>query len=670
MKVENLITEHIDIWTSAVKTKSTSGRGSNKKLELYGVKKLRELILELAVRGKLVPHDPNDEPASVLLERIAAEKSQLVKDKKIKKQKALPEVTKQEAPFNAPKGWEWARLGNLSSDIHYGYTASAKPDSEGVRLLRITDIQNDKVNWGTVPACDITEEKAKSYLLENDDILIARTGGTIGKSYLVENIDLQAVFASYLIRVKRVQAIYAPFTKVFLGSQLYWKQLIENSAGTGQPNVNATALKQLLFIVPPFNQQKRIVVKVNELMALCDQLEQQTEASIEAHQVLVTTLLGTLTNSANANEFMCNWARISEHFDTLFTTEESVEQLKQTILQLAVMGKLVPQDPTDEPAVELLRKISEEKAQLVKEKKIKKQKALPPIDEDRKSFSLPAGWTLERLGNISAKMGSGSTPRGGQSAYVDQGVPFLRSQNIWNEGLKMEDIAYIPEETHKKMENTAVIPGDILLNITGASLGRTIIFPQEIDEANVSQHVTIIRLVEPEMTKFIHLEILSPLVQKLVWDRQVGVAIEGLSKKVLEQFELPIPPLREQRRIVAKVHELMSICEQLKDNLDKLKKCQLVLTDEILRDLLDIQQSAETKKDKIMNISTTLCVSSMAADKTSPIAQLVGEEGDSAEAKAIWMKTKLSLPEFYKQLKKEIEAGYLKMPKPAVTKDI
>lgn len=337
-------------------------------------------------------------------------KAQLVKEKKIKKQKALPEVTEQEAPFNVPKGWEWTRLGNLSSDIHYGYTASAKPNSEGVRLLRITDIQNDKVNWGTVPACDITEEKAKSYLLENDDILIARTGGTIGKSYLVENIDLQAVFASYLIRVKRVQAVYAPFTKVFLGSQLYWKQLIENSAGTGQPNVNATALKQLLFIVPPFNQQKRIVAKVDELMALCDQLEQQTEASIEAHQVLVTTLLDTLTNSADADELMQNWARISEHFDTLFTTEESIDQLKQTILQLAVMGKLVPQDPSDEPVAELLKRIAEEKAQLVKEKKIKKQKALPPIAEDEKPFELPSGWEWCHLNSLISEMDAGWSP--------------------------------------------------------------------------------------------------------------------------------------------------------------------------------------------------------------------------------------------------------------------
>ncbi|MGL1461486.1 restriction endonuclease subunit S [Vibrio parahaemolyticus] len=665
--MNQLITENIDTWTSTVKTKSTTGRGSSKKLELYGVKKLRELILELAVRGKLVPQDQNDEPASVLLERIAAEKAQLVKEKRIKKQKALPKVTEQEALFNVPKAWEWTRLGNLSSDIHYGYTASAKPDSEGIRLLRITDIQNDKVNWETVPACDITEDKAKSYLLENDDILIARTGGTIGKSYLVENIDLQAVFASYLIRVKRIQAVYAPFTKVFLGSQLYWKQLIENSAGTGQPNVNATALKQLLFVMPPFEEQKRIVAKVDELMTLCDQLEQQTEASIEAHQVLVTTLLEMLTNSASAEELMQNWQMIAGHFDTLFTTEESIDQLKQTILQLAVMGKLVPQDPNDEPAAILLERIAKEKEQLIKEKKIKKQKALPPIADYEKPFELPQGWSIERLGNICEKMGSGSTPRGGQSAYVAEGIPFLRSQNVWNGELKLNDIAYIPKETHDKMENTKVYPGDILLNITGASLGRSTIFPVEIPEANVSQHVTIIRLIEPMMKEFVHLGIVSPLIQSLVWGRQVGMAIEGLSKKVLEQFEFPVPPLEEQKRIFMKVNELVDVCEQLKVKLRNSQTTQLHLTDAIFEQATGLvaKNEKQIQEEVPMEIRTTLTTTSEFNGQSEAVLAHIINSLEDADAKVVWSKSGMDLPNFYKQLKKEIDAGFINLPSKA-----
>lgn len=586
MAVENLITEHIDIWTSAVKIRSTSGRGSSKKLELYGVKKLRELILELAVRGKLVPQDPNDEPASLLLERIAAEKAQLVKEKKIKKQKALPEVTEQEAPFNVPKGWEWTRLGNLSSDIHYGYTASAKPNSEGVRLLRITDIQNDKVNWGTVPACDITEEKAKSYLLENDDILIARTGGTIGKSYLVENIDLQAVFASYLIRVKRVQAVYAPFTKVFLGSQLYWKQLIENSAGTGQPNVNATALKQLLFIVPPFNQQKRIVAKVDELMALCDQLEQQTEASIEAHQVLVTTLLDTLTNSADADELMQNWARISEHFDTLFTTEESIDQLKQTILQLAVMGKLVPQDPSDEPAAELLKRIAEEKAQLVKEKKIKKQKALPPIAEDEKPFELPSGWEWCHLNSLISEMDAGWSP-----ACPPEASP---NHETWG----VLKTTAVQSMEYREYENKVLSPskeprpqyevknGDILITRAGPKnrVGVSCLVQTTRPKLMISDKIIRFHLIELGMSNnFVSLCLNAGATSEYLESAKSGMAESqmNISQDKLKMAPIP-PPIREQTLIVKKVEELIDLCDKLKFSLEKGKHAHFQFTDSVI----------------------------------------------------------------------------------------
>ncbi|HCG9218123.1 TPA: restriction endonuclease subunit S [Vibrio parahaemolyticus] len=586
MAVENLITEHIDIWTSAEKTRSTSGRGSSKKLELYGVKKLRELILELAVRGKLVPQDPNDEPASVLLERIAAEKTQLVKEKKIKKQKALPEVTEQEAPFNVPKGWEWTRLGNLSSDIHYGYTASAKPNSEGVRLLRITDIQNDKVNWGTVPACDITEEKAKSYLLENDDILIARTGGTIGKSYLVENIDLQAVFASYLIRVKRVQAVYAPFTKVFLGSQLYWKQLIENSAGTGQPNVNATALKQLLFIVPPFNQQKRIVAKVDELMALCDQLEQQTEASIEAHQVLVTTLLDTLTNSADADELMQNWTRISEHFDTLFTTEESIDQLKQTILQLAVMGKLVSQDPNDEPAAELLKRIAEEKAQLVKEKKIKKQKALPLIAEDEKLFELPSGWEWCRLGDLELSSEAGWSPKCLDTPRSEDSWGVLKVSAVtWNQYNPMEN-KELPNSLAPR-EHLEVQDGDFLISRANTAdlVAKAVIVPNDSPtHLMMSDKIIRFRFSDKVSSHYINLFNNSQFARNYYSQVAGGTSssMKNVSREQIKNLLICLPPVATQTAIIDIVGCFFDICEQLKQKVQENQITQFQLTDAIV----------------------------------------------------------------------------------------
>ena len=467
MSARELITEHLDLWTGAVTKKSSSGRGSNGKVELTGVKKLRELVLELAVRGKLVAQDDTDEPAKDLLSRIAKEKSELILAGRLKKQRALPPISESDTPYSLPSKWTWTRLGNYGADIHYGYTASADEHLSEYRLLRITDIQNDKVNWATVPGCEISKQQAEPYLLSENDILIARTGGTIGKSFLVQDINVNAVFASYLIRLKKLEATYARYVKVFLGSHTYWSQLYEASMGTGQPNVNGKSLKNLLFPVPPMEEQRRIVQKVDELMALCDRLEQQTSDQLEAHETVVDTLLGTLTQSENATELADNWARLAAHFDTLFTTEQSIDKLKQTILQLAVMGRLVEQDAGDEPVATLLQSIESQKGELIKSGAIKHSKPLPPVSQEDHPFRLPNGWRCHRLGALVTKLGSGSTPRGGQRAYVDGGVPFLRSQNVWNDGLRLEDIVYISEDTHARMSNTVVYPKDILLNITG-----------------------------------------------------------------------------------------------------------------------------------------------------------------------------------------------------------
>jgi type I restriction enzyme S subunit len=664
---QKLITENVDIWSSAIKAKSTAGRGTSNKMELYGIKKLRELILELAVRGLLVQQDPNDEPASELLKRIEIEKATLIKSGKVKRQEKLPGIGEAEKIYELPDRWEWARLGNLSSDIHYGYTASAQPAHSGFRLLRITDIQNDRVNWETVPGCEISPDRAEGYLLEDNDILIARTGGTIGKSYLVENLDVKAVFASYLIRVKRISAMYSPYLKTYLRSAVYWSQLYENASGTGQPNVNATALKQLLVPIPTLESQHRIVAKVDELMALCDQLEQQQTDSISAHQTLVQTLLGALTNASERGEFEFAWTRVAQHFDTLLTTEHSIDQLKQTILQLAVMGKLVSQNPNDEPASQLLKRIAAEKSRLIKENEVKKDKPLPDISENEKPFKAPNSWEFARLGSITTRIGSGSTPRGGASAYVESGIPFFRSQNVWNDGLKLDDIAYITEDTHQRMNNTQVFPGDVLLNITGASLGRSTIFPSELKTANVSQHVTIIRLVEASMGPFVHLGILSPLVQSLVWSRQVGMAIEGLSKKVLEMFEFPIPPIEEQYRIVEKVDQLFKILDKLKIGISTSKELQVQLADRLLSNVTGAEIGVKEKMKVPENeLVTKLKIRVSPNDNdVAPLSAILTQNDGELSAKKLWELSGMDVDSFYQQLKLEMEPGWIVEPKKA-----
>lgn len=243
------------------------------------VAQLKQAILQLAVQGKLVPQNPNDKPAIELLKRIKAEKEKLITEGKIKAGEPLTPIREDEKPYDLPQGWEWVKLKELSLNIHYGFTASANPLIKDYRLLRITDIQKDKVNWDYVPGCEISSDNAKKYLLNENDILIARTGGTIGKSYIVKNINVKAVFASYLIRIIPAKSIFPNYIKLFLGSFLYWEQLYANSMGTGQPNVNGVALSNLKFSLPSFDEQKRIVAKVDSLMQLCDGLEAKLSKS-------------------------------------------------------------------------------------------------------------------------------------------------------------------------------------------------------------------------------------------------------------------------------------------------------------------------------------------------------------------------------------------------------
>jgi len=232
-------------------------------------KDLEKSILQYAIEGKLVEQDTSDEPASELLKRISEQKEQMIKEKVIKKEKSLPPITEEEIPFDIPDTWEWVRLGEITQKIHYGYTASAQQNGNA-KLLRITDIQNNSVIWNNVPYCMIEEKNVEKYSLNQGDVLIARTGGTIGKSFLIRDLssDIPILFASYLIRVQLIDGFNREYLMYYLRSPLYWEQLREMSAGTGQPNVNAQNLKKLLIPIPPIEEQNRIGKKINHLLTL------------------------------------------------------------------------------------------------------------------------------------------------------------------------------------------------------------------------------------------------------------------------------------------------------------------------------------------------------------------------------------------------------------------
>lgn len=573
MAVENLITEHIDIWTSAVKTKSTSGRGSSKKLELCGVKKLRELILELAVRGKLVPQDPNDEPASLLLERIAAEKAQLVKEKKIKKPKALPPINDSK-PFQIPNNWGWSQLGFLTN---YGVCDKLEPKdaSPSTWVLELEDVEKYTSRLLKKVRFEERVFKSTKNSFQKNDVIYGKLRPYLDKVLVA---DEDGACTTEMIPIRGYIGLMPEFIRLVLKTPYFIEYANTSTHGMNLPRMGTDKARAALFPLAPLNEQRLIVAKVDELMALCDQLEQQTEASIEAHQVLVTTLLDTLTNSADADELMQNWARISEHFDTLYTTEESIDQLKQTILQLAVMGKLVPQDPSDEPASKLLKRIAEEKAQLILKKEIPKTKKFEEISVQDNAFNAPSNWSwvrLETVFNVIVDCPHST------AKFQDEGLLCIDTNSFKQGQLHPNRFRFVSKETFDK-RNARLVPKsrDIIFAREG-SVGESVVIPEGV-ECCLGQRVMLFRPSESLNAEFLRLTISNKgaLNQLLVLHK--GIGAKHVNVGDMRAFVICLPPKMEQDRIVDKVNELLGLCELLKSSLKDFQSTQLYLTDAIV----------------------------------------------------------------------------------------
>ncbi|MDQ8095845.1 restriction endonuclease subunit S [Escherichia coli] len=575
MSVEKLIVDHMETWTSALQTRSTAGRGSSGKIDLYGIKKLRELILELAVRGKLVPQDPNDEPASELLKRIAAEKAELVKQGKIKKQKPLPEISEEEKPFELPEGWEWVTLATVGEIVGGGTPKSDNPQfwaKNGIKWITPADLYGLKGKYITSGARDISPaglSNSSARLMPKGSVLFS-SRAPIGYVAIADaELSTNQGFKSCVPYIKES----AEYIYYFLLASA--KKIDAEASGTTFKEVSGAIVSKILLPLPPLSEQLKIVSRANELMSLCDQLEQQSLTSLDAHQQLVETLLGTLTDSQNAEELAENWTRISEHFDTLFTTEASVDALKQTILQLAVMGKLVPQDPNDEPASELLKRIAQEKAQLVKEGKIKKQKSLPPISDEEKPFELPEGWEWSYLSDIGilARGRSKHRPRNDPTLYADGTIPLVQTGDVARSNGCINTYSALYNQlglSQSKLWNKGTLCITIAANIADSGiLNFDACFPDSVvGFTPYENEIPVLYFHYFMMTIKSTLEKFAP-----------STAQKNINIDILSQLFFPCPPLEEFHRIVDKVQNLLSVCDVLRACIQSAQQTQLHLAD-------------------------------------------------------------------------------------------
>jgi type I restriction enzyme S subunit len=555
------------------------------------IPRLRRFILDLAVRGKLVPQDPSDEPASELLKRIAKEKARLVKAGEIRGGHCHP-VGDDELPFVMPAGWSAERLAAISYRIHYGYTASADAAQKGVRLLRITDIQDNTVDWPSVPGCTIEADAVNQYRLDRGDILIARTGGTIGKSFLVREIPVTAVFASYLIRVQGTQYVFEEFLKLFLESPLYWSQLREGTRGTGQPNVNGQTLGNLIVPLPPLAEQRRIVAKVDELMALCDRLEAAQTEREATRDRLATASLARLNAPDPDPTVFADHARFAlANLPALTARPDQIKQLRQAILNLAVRGKLVPQDPNDEPASELLKRIAKEIATYSKENRIGQSHPEPFKDEDL-PFCAPPGWQWTRLCALFKIITDGDHQ---PPPKADKGVAFLTIGNITTGRLDFSGCRLVPEAYYQSLAPyRSPTRGDILYTVVGATYGRPAVVETDRDFC-VQRHIAILKPVAAMDLRFLVWLLASPLIYEQASRSTTGTAQPTIALRPLRNFVVPAAPLAEQHRIVAKVDELMALCDRLEASLDTAADTRRRLLDALLAEALAPVDVRETE---------------------------------------------------------------------------
>jgi type I restriction enzyme S subunit len=514
------------------------------------VKRLRDLILQLAVRGKLVEQDENDEPASVLLERIKEEREKLIKEGKIKKSKPLPEISEDEKPYELPRGWEWVRLGKL------------------IRITSGKNLTKSKMNEeGNIPVYGGNGVTGyhDNFNVKEETIVIGRVGFYCGsihltekKAWVTDNAFITEYPQNYIYRE-------------FLIWLLKGTNLKEEENATAQPVISGRKIYPIVIGIPPLNEQKRIVEKVDLLMDFCDNLEKELQRKIKYNSLSSKSVFNSISSCNSLDELEETLRFIIDNFKELTLGDNGVKELKSAVLQLAVQGKLVPQNPKDEPASVLLKKIKEEKERLIKEKKIKKEKKLPEISEDEKPYELPSGWEWARFGHIAIIQSNLVNPEEFYDAI------HLAPDNIEKMTGKLLSCRTVREDKVKSV-NHYFYKDQIIYSKIRPNLSKAVIVNFEgLCSADMYPIKSLINI------KYLHSYILSKTFLSQVVINDNRVKMPKINQVQLNNVIVAVPPQNEQKRIVEKVDALMALCDELEKRIEKSKKYSEKLMEALLK---------------------------------------------------------------------------------------
>lgn len=527
-----------------------------------GIQKLRELILTLAMHGKLVPQDPTEQPAVKLLEEVEVEKQRLVKEGKIKKPKPLPEIKPEDLPYPLPIGWEWVRFGTIAQH-NSGKTLDRSRNTGQPRNY----ITTSNLYWGRFKLEDlrqmpIRDEELEKCTAKRNDLLICE-GGEAGRA-AVWRFDAEICFQNHLHRARFYNGIDPYFAFRFLEKLNATGEINQHRKGVGISNMSSKALGLIVLPLPPLQEQKRIVAKVEQLMVLCNELEEKQTMQREVRTNLNNAALDALLNAQDADELAEHWQRICDNFPLLYDQPETIGKLRSSILNLAVQGKLVPQDPINESASNLLLAVDKKRMQMIKEGRVKRFKQLEKIDDSELPFGAPAGWAFERMGYLFQFIDyRGKTPK-----KVKAGIRLITAKNIRMGYLKDDPREFVSKETYTEWMTRGIPQKGDLLFTTEAPMGNICL--ANLDEPfALAQRVINLHPYGEQNSNFLMIAIMSPIVQQIISTLATGMTATGIKAAKLKLVPLPIPPAEEQSRIVAKVDQLMFLCDQLQQQLDR-----------------------------------------------------------------------------------------------------
>lgn len=483
---------------------------------------LKNSILQLAIQGKLVEQRPKEGTAEALFAQIQQEKQRLIAEKKIKREKPLPEITEDEKPFDIPESWMWVKLGDVLREVIVPMRDKPTFSKEGIPWCRIEDRDGFLLNGSKSNqlVSDETIENMNLKVFPVGTVLSACTGGSIG-TIVINTIECctNQTFNGLVC------------SSGLLNWYLFWylktqfNKLRKVGTGTTIAYVSQKKSKEMLLPLPPLAEQKRIVAKIEELLPYIDRYEQA-------------------------------WSKL-EQFNSRFP-----EDMKKSLLQYAIQGKLVEQRPEEGTAEELFAQIQQEKQRLIAEKKIKKEKPLPEITDEEKPFDIPGSWMWVRLGTLTELITSGS--RDWAKYYSENGDMFLRMGNLSRNSfdLRLDKIQRVTLPKNAEGTRTSLQAGDLLFSITG-EVGTLGLIPDNFGTAYINQHTAMLRFLLCERNRFIPYLLLSDYAQKFYNGNQHGIK-NSFRLDSIALLPVPLPPLAEQKRIVEKLEQLLPLCERLR----------------------------------------------------------------------------------------------------------